>query len=105
MKMFLSYLNRNLASFKHDEFKYEIFMYLPIFCSFRCKSKGAKEDKTSVFQKPTIKSKRGLKKATVSSTAELEEDILRIRKRKLLLECSKLSLEIKILKKDFEAMD
>ena len=60
---------------------------------------------TSVFQKPTIKSKKGLKKATVSSTAELEEDILRIRKRKLLLECSKLSLEIKIMKKDFEAMD
>ena len=69
------------------------------------KPKEAKEDKTSVFQKPTIKSKKGLKKATVSSTAELEEDILRIRKRKLLLECSKLSLEIKILKKDFEAMD
>ena len=52
------------------------------------KPKEAKEDKTSVFQKPTIKSKKGLKKATVSSTAELEEDILRIRKRKLLLECS-----------------
>ena len=69
------------------------------------KPKEAKEDKTSVFQKPTIKSKKGLKKATVSSTAELEEDILRIRKRKILLECSKLSLEIKILKKDFEAMD
>ena len=68
------------------------------------KPKEAKEDKTSVFQKPTIKSKKGLKKATVSSTAELE-DILRIRKRKLLLECSKLSLEIKIMKKDFEAMD
>ena len=64
-----------------------------------------KPKKTSVFQKPTIKSKKGLKKATVSSTAELEEDILRIRKRKLLLECSKLSLEIKIMKKDFEAMD
>ena len=51
------------------------------------KPKEAKEDKTSVFQKPTIKSKKGLKKATVSSTAELE-DILRIRKIKLLLECS-----------------
>lgn len=69
------------------------------------KPKEVKESKivasSSGFQKAKIKSTKG-KKPTVSST---EEDILRIRKRKLLLECSKLRLEIQILKKDLESKE
>ena len=54
---------------------------------------------SSGFKRSTTKASKG-KKISIIPT---EEDILRIRKRKLLLECTKLRLEIKKLKKDLES--
>jgi len=65
----------------------------------------AKESKllasSSGFKRSTTNASKG-KKISISPT---EEDILRIRKRKLLLECTKLRLEVKKLKKDLESLN
>lgn len=53
------------------------------------------------FKRSTIYASKG-KKIVIIFT---EEDILRIRKRKLLLECIKLRFEVKKLKKDLESLN
>lgn len=63
----------------------------------------AKESKllasSSGFKRSTTYASKGKKIAIIPT----EEDILGIRKRKLLLECTKLRLEVKKLKKDLES--